>query len=391
MRRQEHGVDRTGTHKIDCLCFPYSQLQLLAVAEIYIAQIHSLVLSENHNPNTLLCKTTKRMSTTTTTHYTNNNTARPSAELRPRSHIVDTSRRNHSRRRRESPELPSLDDAVIMYISMYRNMRPAYQYVNSRGTLCNIYHVLFPRSGSGVGGSARDQFLPRFFFHPETNNVCDIRISNELVRLATIADEYQFNFPRGRPLPETEELYIVIPRLFYADTNISIESESPSRGIPRVSLISNTSTTTTTTTTTTFTYDDTSSPVNTRTTTCSDVAFTCEDESSQVNIQTPTRVPRFGVCAFRGSCAIHGMRHEEHVVDECGICYTTKSREEHVNLQCGHSLCCECVKRTIQAEKTLRQSRGCMRCPFCRESTTDIYAHTEAVRDEMCEFLKKYE
>jgi len=52
-----------------------------------------------------------------------------------------------------------------------------------------------------------------------------------------------------------------------------------------------------------FTYEDTSSPVNTRTTTCSDVAFTCEDESSQVNIQTPTRVPRFGVCAFRGSCA----------------------------------------------------------------------------------------
>lgn len=275
-----------------------------------------------------------------TTHYNHNNTARPSAELRPRSHIVDTSRRNHSRRRRESPELPSLDDAVIMYISMYRNVRPAYQYVNSRGTLCNIYHVLFPRS-AGVGGSARDQFLPRFFFHPETNNVCDIRISNELVRLATIADECRFNFPRGRSLPETEELYIVIPRLFYAETDISIESESPAHGIPRVSLISYTSSTTTATKTT---HNN-----------------------------------------------VHPDKGDESGVMECGICYTMKSREEHVNLQCGHSLCCECVKRTIQAEKTSHQSRGCMRCPFCRESATDIYAHTEAVRDEMCDFLRRYE
>jgi hypothetical protein len=81
-----------------------------------------------------------------------------------------------------------------------------------------------------------------------------------------------------------------------------------------------------------FTCEDESSPVNTRPTTCSYVAFTCQDESSQVNIQTPTRVPRFGVCAFRGSCA---------------KAETTKEREPFYPMHNRHVICIPKVSNKI--------------------------------------------
>ena len=51
-----------------------------------------------------------------------------------------------------------------------------------------------------------------------------------------------------------------------------------------------------------------------------DVAFTSEDGSSPVNIQTPTRVPRFGVFAFRGSYA-HPLRRplSQNDINICGV------------------------------------------------------------------------
>ena len=67
---------------------------------------------------------------------------------------------------------------------------------------------------------------------------------------------------------------------------------------------------------------------------------------------------------------------QEHV--ECCICYESKSKEQYVDLNCGHQFCGECFITTL---KTTSHPEA--KCSLCRESVKSVVIYDTKLMGEM--------
>lgn len=72
------------------------------------------------------------------------------------------------------------------------------------------------------------------------------------------------------------------------------------------------------------------------------------------------------------------QEQEEKHQAECSICYEAKSKEQYVDLNCGHQFCGECFITTL---KTTSQPEA--KCSLCRESVKSVVIYDTKLMSEM--------
>ena len=250
---------------------------------------------------------------------------RPSAELRPRGHIA---RRRYPNIVHEQPT-PSILSTALNYVSLYRNVRPVYQHVNSRGILHNVYNIFHP-SGSFQTSMRNEptQYIPQFFMHPETNHIIVIHIGNDhLIALAVSNPNSNYRLLYGRELPANTDIYIVIPQIpIHEFTEVT----------PFIT-----------------------------------VRDSAVIESIR-NIVVQVKEPDMNVSL------------DDSVKErDCIICMETFSKNTFASFQCNHEYCVKCIKKDIRTKCAKNQA---FNCPLCRANVTHIIVQTV----EYYENVKRY-
>jgi hypothetical protein len=67
---------------------------------------------------------------------------------------------------------------------------------------------------------------------------------------------------------------------------------------------------------------------------------------------------------------------------ECNICYESKNKHDFVKLNCGHELCKDCIKQSLQ---NVRTEQPC--CAFCRSEITNLELASQSIQDELNELV----
>jgi hypothetical protein len=67
---------------------------------------------------------------------------------------------------------------------------------------------------------------------------------------------------------------------------------------------------------------------------------------------------------------------------ECNICYDEFERKHFIKLDCGHELCKDCIKKSLQNEKRLTPC-----CPFCRADIKNLELKQESIQNEFYELI----
>lgn len=87
--------------------------------------------------------------------------------------------------------------------------------------------------------------------------------------------------------------------------------------------------------------------------------------------------PKFKILTTLKEPKEEQQEHEqEHV--ECSICYESKTKEQYVDLNCGHQFCGECFITTL---KTTSQPEA--KCSLCRESVKSVVIYDTKLMGEM--------
>jgi hypothetical protein len=250
----------------------------------------------------------------------NMSTTRPSAELRPR--------QTQSTRARvvRSTTQPELYEIVLSYISLYRNMRPAFQYTSSRGVLYNTYHLLTSPVYRSTGASN----IPRFFIHPTTNKICTIRVGEyDTIGLAILNEHSTLTILRECEITNTDELYIIIPRMFISEF----------------------------------------------------YQMTINDATERITTHKPDIIH-----SIRELSVVMTPDTGDSTNIECTICYVTQTANEFVEYQCRHSHCLDCFTKHI---KMNQNNSLVVCCPLCRAKIVEATVRTERVRDVLVDYIQK--
>jgi hypothetical protein len=67
---------------------------------------------------------------------------------------------------------------------------------------------------------------------------------------------------------------------------------------------------------------------------------------------------------------------------ECIICFETYNTSEFIILNCQHTFCNHCIKKSLHNEK-----KNILNCAYCRREITNMIFRTNTIHDEMSEFI----
>jgi len=73
-----------------------------------------------------------------------------------------------------------------------------------------------------------------------------------------------------------------------------------------------------------------------------------------------------------------------NIVQECNICCEDKYIDTFITSNCGHELCKDCFKQTLQNEK-----REQLFCAYCRSSITQIKLNNESIKKEVSHLMNE--
>lgn len=222
---------------------------------------------------------------------------------------------------------PSFSEMITQYISIYHNVRPAYQYTNRIGVLYNIYYVLYP-SGmiSRSGAILTRRFIPEFFFYPQTTIIRNIVMSGGMIELLYRNESGELRTLRNKEIPNTGEIFIRIPRLSISDYSTATADEKAPfhNSLLKLTIVS-------------------------------------EENTSETEPNTTEYT-------------------------DCGICYSKKTKQEMTKFQCSHFECKECIQTKMRLYK---DSSKVIACSFCRLPTTHVYVNNETIKTELQEYIGK--